>query len=377
MIRASWGLCSRDLELFKLSSLADQRETLAKHFANVVSFVERRDWRAARQHALEAAAAAEAMNDATGMLRAGEELERLNEFGIAGRLMAQGGRIIAHTTGTEWDGTDVRSGTLLIEQRIRDNGALIRNARLVGLAGRHANRCILLVAPRLVSLYSRSFPGLDVRAKGIDDEKVRGEADVVASFETLMQHLAPDAATLAANFLPLRPDAGLVLGFRERYRPPGSRLPVIGIAWASTNKAKDLPPLECWARFFRESPAHFISLQYGDVAADLAYFQASGAAPRSDPAVDSLRDLDTFAAQVAALDAVVTISNTAAHMAGALGIPTVVILDDKFHLIWPVSEDRTPWYPETLLVRKQGRDWAQTFVDVRSRLLTILPSSPA
>jgi len=349
----------------------------AQHFARVLSFVESRDWHAARQHALAAAAAAEAMNDLEGMCRAGEALERFNEFGIAGRLLAHFGKVTTHRVGTEWNGTDMPSGTLLIEQRIRDIGASIRDARLVRIAGSRAGRCIVLINPRLVSLYRRSFPGIDIRATGIDDEKVRSEADAVASFETLMQHLTPDSATLAATFSPLRPDAALAHRFRERYRPAGSCLPAIGISWASTNKAKDLPPLDCWAELLRDMPAHFISLQYGDVAADLARFQALGAAPLSDPAVDSLHDLDAFAAQVAALDAVVTISNTAAHMAGALGIPSVVALDDNFHLTWPVGATSTPWYPKTVLVRKQARDWAHTFVDVRERLLMILSSLPA
>ena len=360
-----------------MGALTDEQETMAKHFASVRSAVESRDWPAAHQHALKAGAAAEAMNDFAGMWRAGNDLERFNEFGMAGRLLAQCGRVVAHTVGTEWDGRDLPNGTLLIEQRIRSVGAPIRTARLAGLAGKHAGRCIVLIEPRLVSLFSRSFPGLDVRANGPDDEKVRGEADVVASFETLMQHLAPDAATLAANFSPLRPDAGLVRDFRERYRPATSRLPVIGISWGSTNKAKDLPPLDCWARLLREIPAHFISLQYGDVTADLAILQASGVALWTDPGVDSLVDLDTFAAQVASLDAVVTISNTTAHLAGALGVPTIVVLEDKFFMIWPVGDDRTPWYPETVLVRKQARDWAQTFADARDRVRTILAATPA
>lgn len=359
-----------------MSSLADQQEALERHFASVLIFAARRDWRAARQHAFEAAAAAEAMNDADALLRAGHYLEKFNQFGIAGRVLAKGGRIIAQTVGPEWDGTELPSGTLLIEQRIRDIGAPLRHARLMGPAGRRANRCIALVDPRLVSLFSRTFPGLDVLTKGMDDEKVRGEADAVASFETLMQHLAPDGATLAATFSPLRPDANRLQGFRERYRPASSGLPVIGISWASTNQAKDFPSIECWARLLQEIPAHFISLQYGDVAADIASFQAFGVAPWNDPAVDSLRDLDGFAAQVASLDAVVTISNTTAHMAGALGIPTIVLLDDLFHLVWPVEEDRTPWYPETVLVRKQHRDWAEIFLEVRALLSAKFAGAP-
>lgn len=360
-----------------MNSLADEQQTLAKHFACVLNCIERRDWLSARQHSLEAAAAAEEMNDVPGMWRAGIDLERFNEFGISGRLLAQSGRVMAEIAGIEWDGMDLPSGTLLIEQRVRHHiAAPLRHARLLGLAGRRVGRCIALIDSRLVSLFSRTFPGLDIRPKGTDHEKARSEADVVASFETLVQHLAPDAATLAASFSPLRPDAGLVRGFRERYRPPGSRLPIIGIAWASTNQEKELPPLEYWTQFLREVPARFVSLQYGDVTADIAGFQAAGASLWSDPAIDSLRDLDTFAAQVASLDVVVTVSNSAAHMAGALGIPTVVVLDDQFTLIWPIGVDRTPWYPDMVLIRKQARNWAQTFGEVRERLLTILTSLP-
>ena len=62
-------------------------------------------------------------------------------------------RVIAQTVGTEWDGTDLPNGTLLIEQRIRDIGAPLRHARLVCLAGRRVGRCIALVDPRLASLF--------------------------------------------------------------------------------------------------------------------------------------------------------------------------------------------------------------------------------
>jgi hypothetical protein len=342
----------------------------------LLSLVAQRDWLGARRYALEAAAVAEERNDVGDMLRAGDDLERFNEFAIAGRLLAKGGRVVARTTGVEWDGTDLPGKTLLVEQRIRHVGNLIGTARLAALASNHVGRCIVLTDPRLVPLLVRSFPGLDVRAKGIRDEEVRAEADVVASIETLMQHLIPDATTLAASFSPLRPDSRLVRIFRERYRPPGSHRPVVGIAWASDNQDKDLPPLQLWAQLLREIPARFISLQYGDVETDLAHFRALGPAPWSDPAVDSLRDLDTFAAQVASLDAVVTISNTAAHMAGALGIPTIVALDDRFHLIWPVGADHTPWYPGMVLVRKQSRDWTETLREVQSRLLTKLALAP-
>jgi ADP-heptose:LPS heptosyltransferase len=79
--------------------------------------------------------------------------------------------------------------------------------------------------------------------------------------------------------------------------------------------------------------------------------------------VDSLGDLDRFAAQVASMDAVVTISNTGAHVAGAVGVPTAIILDDKNHLIWPAWGERTGWYPTVRLVRRNARNWPDVLAD--------------
>ena len=45
-----------------------------------------------------------------------------------------------------------------------------------------------------------------------------------------------------------------------------------------------------------------------------------------DREVDQLANLDEFAAQIAAMDLVITIDNSTAHLAGALGVPTWVLL---------------------------------------------------
>jgi hypothetical protein len=112
-----------------------------------------------------------------------------------------------------------------------------------------------------------------------------------------------------------------------------------------------------------------VSLQYGDVAADVSQLRASsGREVLYDETVDSLTDLDTFCAQVAAMDCVVTISNTGAHVAGSLGVRTVVLLDDNLHLMWPVQSTQTAWYPSARLVRKQGRAWAEVFSEVRRQV---------
>ena len=56
-------------------------------------------------------------------------------------------------------------------------------------------------------------------------------------------------------------------------------------------------------------------------------------------------DLDGFAGKVAGVRGVLTISNTTAHLAGALGVPCVVILDNGSITNWPDQGETTPLYP--------------------------------
>jgi ADP-heptose:LPS heptosyltransferase len=88
-------------------------------------------------------------------------------------------------------------------------------------------------------------------------------------------------------------------------------------------------------------------------------------------------DMDRFAAQVASLDAVISTSNTIAHLAGALGTPSVVILNDNFYQFWPFFGARTPWNPRTVLVRKNGRDWPSVMREAQASLASILSGQKA
>ena len=329
-------------------------------------FIEQRQWDKAADRARAAGREAEATGDINGLVMAGTYLERLEDYSAAARLLAAAGLLVAPSALPEWDGSPLSGRTLQVVQRIRDIGSPIRLGRLLPLAARGAGRCVALVEPRLVPLFKRSFPQVDVRQAPGNGVRDLEDADVIASYETLWRHLATDAATVAGQFTPLRADPEKVRRFREKY---SRGHPLIGICWSSTNAKKDLPGLADWGGFLRSLNATYVSLQYGDVAQDVAALRSfSGRDVIHDETVDSLTDIDTFSAQVAAMDAVVTISNTGAHLAGALGAPMIVILDDKNHLIWPVQGNHTAWYPSARLVRKEARAWPSVFADVRQQV---------
>ena len=95
----------------------------------------------------------------------------------------------------------------------------------------------------------------------------------------------------------------------------------------------------------------------------------------NDASVDQLVDMDRFAAQICSLDLVVTIDNTVAHAAAALGKPTIVLTDDGASH-WPLRDDHTPWYPSAMVVRRRGRAWRDAIEEVYRRLDAAIPKLP-
>jgi ADP-heptose:LPS heptosyltransferase len=79
--------------------------------------------------------------------------------------------------------------------------------------------------------------------------------------------------------------------------------------------------------------------------------------------------MDAFAAQIAAMDMVITIDNSTAHLAGALGTPVWVLLPFAPDWRWLLETSRSPWYPTMKLFRQsQPGDWRSVVARVKTAL---------
>jgi len=110
----------------------------------------------------------------------------------------------------------------------------------------------------------------------------------------------------------------------------------------------------------------FFSLQAGDVSAEQA-----GAAFR-DRVTDlapGFKDFADTAAAIAALDLVVTSDTSVAHLAGAMGRPTWLLLHTLADWRWLRDRDDSPWYPSMRLFRQRTLgDWDAVAQDVAQAL---------
>lgn len=320
---------------------------------------------------IEKAAIAEAEGNAAKMRNSSYKLLRFERYERAWQLRVRAAALTHPSPIPEWDGEDLAGKRILIESYAPKNriGEEVRLARFIAPVAARAAGCTVLAEPRLVPLLRRSFPGADVRQRGVDDEAAFAEADVHAIYERIAYFYAKTAEELRRSYVKLLADPARVASIRQRYKAAG---PLVGISWGSSNVNKVLPDLGSWAPLLGWEQATFVALQYGNIERDLAALrQLARGRVVHDTEIDQLVDLDAFAAQISALDAVVTISNTTVDLAGMLGARTLHVRDDRAAQIWPESGP-SPWYPDMTFLSKRQRPWADVFVEARSLLIETL-----
>lgn len=88
-----------------------------------------------------------------------------------------------------------------------------------------------------------------------------------------------------------------------------------------------------------------------------------------DPTGQFEAGFDDVAALLANLDLVVTIDSGPAHLSGALGVPTCLMIDHVSAWFWGKETQRTPWYDSVELFRQPAIGaWAPVLASVRARL---------
>lgn len=256
-----------------------------------------------------------------------------------------------------WDGAALPAGALQIwtEQGIGD---LAMFAGCFDLLPDLAPRVMLETISRFRGLMQRSFPWAEIYQRDqlpvdfVQALDVRAHAPI----GDLPLLLGLDLENLPSRDGYLIPDATTTWRLRERYlaRFPG-RL-IVGISWRSGNKTSATTrsaELDLWRDILADTRYGFVSLQYGSVGGEIAVANAAfGSDIFHDPEIDPLIDLDQFAAQVAAVDLVISVDNSTVHFAGALGKRVWVLLPRIADWRWLDGRDDSIWYARARLFRQ-------------------------
>lgn len=275
-----------------------------------------------------------------------------------------------------WNGEqDLKGKSVLIwgEQGLGDE---MLTATMIPDAIEAGANVTLLCSERLIPLMRRAFPTIKVDhrpAGGIVETFKReplqfeflplavrfgrfdlqmSQSDLGKLFRPTIDSFPERSGYLKAHF------SGLEYLQQLKSAHPGKKL--IGISWHSNGNVrigtmksvglKTIAPI-----LLMDSNAVFINLQYGDNSAEIAAVEAEcGVKIVSFPDIDPLVDLDAYAGLVAAMDLVITASNTLAHVAGGLNVPTWIMCPEGPGRLWYWFRNRTdsPWYSSVKLYRQ-------------------------
>lgn len=269
-----------------------------------------------------------------------------------------------------WDGRPLPDGTLMVwrEQGVGDE---IRLASCYRDVLDRAGSVILETDPRLVRLFTRSFPQATVRAQGTGPAEPDFDAHCAAG--SLPRHLRPTLASFPRHEGYLVPDAGLRARFAARLAALGPGLKV-GVSWRSmrldVGRLYHYTTLEEWAPVLGTPGVQFVNLQYGpedqlDAELDALADRTGLTLARWDD-VDYTDDFESVAALIAELDMVIGVGTTPALLGGALGRPVwQLALPDPLAL----GTGHYPWLPS---LRRYPRPWNASWAGAMERIASAL-----
>jgi len=269
-----------------------------------------------------------------------------------------------------WDGQPGEAPLLLWgEQGIGDQ---ILYASVLPELANLPQRKMLALDRRLMPLFERSMPGFEL----LDLETLSDALPFAEQLPlgSLPRYFRPSAQSFANARHPyLQADATRSAALRAQIARPGKR--VCGVAWNSARKyigqSKSVS-LEQMLAPLVGLPLHFVDLQYGDTHEERDAVQhIHGIEVQHVEEIDNFNDLDSLASLIQACDVVLTTSNSTAHLAGALGKDTLLLLPlGKGRMwYWTEHEGRNPWYPSIRLFSQiRHADWQTPLAQIRQHL---------
>jgi tetratricopeptide (TPR) repeat protein len=263
-----------------------------------------------------------------------------------------------------WDGEPALQGKrifLYAEQGLGDTIQFCRYTNLVAALGAHV---VLEVQPALVELLANIGGVSNLISAGSPVPPADYQCSLMnlpAAFKTTIETIPSDIPYLYAD--PQRV---------ERYRElQGSRVrPRVGLAWSGNpSQSNDRNRSVALSRFIACLPSEFeyYSLQKEVRDPDAATLRSSLDVSIRELPLDSF--LDT-AALLETLDLVVSVDTSVAHLSGAMGKKTWVLLCYLPDWRWLWDRKDNPWYPSVTLYRQPApNDWESVMSEVKSAML--------
>jgi tetratricopeptide (TPR) repeat protein len=261
----------------------------------------------------------------------------------------------------QWRGDEALDGKTILLHAEQGYGDMVQFARYVPLvAERGAD--VVIEAPRALTALLETLAG---------KPRIIGRGDKLPAFDLHCPLLSlPLAFATRVDAIPaatpyLSAPADRLARWTDRLAGHAGRK--IGLAWSGRPHPRNRSvPLAALKPLLSLPDTQFVSLQQELPAQDLDLIAAQ---PNLLHFGAEITDFADTAALIAALDLVITIDTSVAHLAGAMGKPVWVLLLYGADFRWLVEREDSPWYPTAKLFRQRAvGDWAGVVARVSDAL---------
>ena len=262
----------------------------------------------------------------------------------------------------QWKGEPLDGARIFLHAE-QGMGDALQCVRYVPLVAARGGEVVLGVQKRL----HRLLAGTEGARQVINVGETPAEFSWHCPLFSLPLALATDLSSIPARIPYIHPDPAEVERWGQRLRGNSLR---IGLAWGGNpNYPHDLwrsIPLELLAPLTNLPSATFYSLQLGPPAA-----QVKQLGPRVHliDLQDEQKDFADTAAIIANLDLVISVDTSVAHLAGAMGKPVWILLNNSPDWRWLLGRDDSPWYPTARLFRQSTLgNWQEVVARIEPEL---------
>ena len=306
-------------------------------------------------------------NLSLALLKCGQYTEgwQLYEYG-----WASGHRgMLPRVTSELWLGQASLKGRSILLYSEQGFGDTLQFSRYVALVkGLGAREVWLLVPQPLISLMRKGLAGFD---RLISPSDPLPATDFHTPLMSLPLALGTQLESVPATVPYLQTDTHLKSQWQQRLGV--AKGPRVGMAWrGSPHHKNDRNRSMALTQFLAGIPSHWdcISLQLELMPQEVPILQQHKHIRHFG---SHLSEFAETAALIDCLDAVVCVDTSVAHLSGALGCPTVVLLARSSDWRWLTQRDDSPWYPKTRLLRQDRTgQWASIVKEIESTTQALL-----
>ena len=213
---------------------------------------------------------------------------------------------------------------------------------------------------RLKSIFQNSFPENKFSFVNFGDvsenNKILKKYDYVIYAGSLGKYFRNNLQNFNSSNL-LLPEKKYVLEAKKELEKLSGKYN-IGLSWRSFKNrysGEKSIKLDDLKNILNTKNCNFINLQYGDVNKEIKNFNIKSKNKlQTINHLDLFNDFNKIAGVLKNLDLFISVSNSTAHLAGSLGVKTILVKPTNHALFhyWNQSGENTPWYKSIIMIEK-------------------------